>query len=87
MDIEKIRDIKHAYHTTYSPKVEAEGYTMALGIGRNDDGFTLEVRLQPKVGSPDPIPADLLERIKNEVLENPYEGTPVNITYVGYKPR
>ena len=84
MDIEKFKkEVKQPYYSNYSPKVEAEGYTMALGIGQNKDGYTLEVRLQPNEGSPDPIPVEVLDKIKNEVLPGTYKGTQVNVEYLG----
>lgn len=93
MDLKEFKEkVKIPFRTEYEPKVKAEGYSMNLGIGRGSKGdYSLEVRLQPLEGSPDPIADDLFDRIKNEILPNLYEAeaeterwvVEVHVVYMG----
>ncbi|MBU0470722.1 MAG: hypothetical protein KKA62_00425 [Nanoarchaeota archaeon] len=84
MDIKDFKEkVKKPFHAEYKEKVKSEGYNMALGIGFWENNYSLEVRLQPLENSPDPIPTDLLDRIKNEILPSRYEGAVVNVEYIG----
>ncbi len=68
------------------PEVEAVGYRVACGIGLAEGlehKVCLAVRLQPLLGSPDPIEDDLLAKIKTEILTDNYRGVPLDIQYLG----
>lgn len=77
------KNVKDPFYVNYKKKVESEGYNIAVGIGFGKNSHTLEVRLQPLAGSPDPIPKNLFDRIKNEILPNQYMGAVVNVVYIG----
>lgn len=76
-------NVKNPFKVEYMEKVRSEGYNLALGIGWKEDNYSLEVRLQPLGGSLDPIPQDLFDKIKNEILPEQYKGAAVNVVYVG----
>ncbi len=63
--------------------LEELGYSMACGLNRLEGKVTIEVRIQPLPGSPDPIDDGLLEKIKNEVLRDNYKGVSLDIHYIG----
>ena len=68
------------------PEVKALGYNLACGIGKKGEKISLEARLQPLPGSPDPISEDLFARIKSDLekyLLNNGEDVPLNIKYTG----
>ena len=84
MDIKEFTaNVKNPFKVEYTEKIRSEGYTMGLGVGFRENNYSLEVRLQPLAGSPDPIPKDLFERIKTEILPDQYKGAVVNVVYVG----
>ena len=68
------------------PDVKALGYNLSCGLGRQEGKFSLEARLQPLPGSPDPISDDVFARIKNDLekyLQDNGDDTPLNIIYTG----
>lgn len=86
-DISYYHSVKKKILQEKRADVEALGYNLACGLGRNEKGaYTLEARLQPLPGSPDPISDDVFARIKNDLeqylLDN-QENVPLNIMYSG----
>ncbi|MDO8510569.1 MAG: hypothetical protein Q7S55_00225 [Nanoarchaeota archaeon] len=68
------------------PDVKALGYNLSCGFGKQEGTFSLEARLQPLPGSPDPISDDIFARIKNDLekyLQDHNENVPLNIIYIG----
>ena len=66
--------------------VAALGYNLACGLGKVEEKFSLEARLQPLDGSPDPISEDVFARIKSDLekyLRDNNESVPLNIVYLG----
>lgn len=66
--------------------VEALGYNLSCGLGQKEGKISLEARLQPLPGSPDPISDDLFARIKKDLekyLQDNNENVPLNIIYLG----
>ena len=64
--------------------VAALGYNLACGLGKIDGKFSLEARLQPLPGSPDPISDEVFGRIKSDLekyLRDNNEDVPLNIIY------
>ena len=78
------RDVSEPFYQRYASLVEAEGYSMTLGMGKKEkDGpDTLMVLLSPQEGSPDPIGKDLLERLTEE-LPDEFNEALVIIEYIG----
>ncbi len=67
-------------------EVEALGYNLSCRLGKKEGKFSLEARLSPLSGSPDPISDDLFARIKNDLekyLQDNNENVPLNIVYIG----
>ena len=80
------RELKKEFIDEKVPAVEAVGYHVACGFGFAEgleQKICLAVRLQPLLGSPDPIEDDLLARIKTEILTDNYKGVPLDIKYTG----
>ena len=82
MDIDEIRRIKTELINDYQQVITDLGYSMANGISKKNDQFSLEIRLQPLEGAVHPIPDDLFFRIKS-LIGKEYKGAPVNIKYIG----
>ena len=49
------------------PEILALGYNLACGLGKTDGKISLEAKLQPLPGSPDPINDDVFARIKDDL--------------------
>lgn len=79
MDINKIRELSYKLIEDFAPEVADLGYELSRGMSLS----SLEPRLKPLEGSPDPIPDDLLEKIRNEIVPKNYNGLPVNVQYFG----
>mgnify|MGYP001577207829 CR=1 FL=1 len=68
------------------PEVKALGYNLSCGLGVVKERISLEARLQPLYGSPDPISDDLFARIKSDLekyLQDNGDDIPLNIIYTG----
>lgn len=66
--------------------VETLGYNLSCGLGKKDGKFSLEARLQPLPGSPDPISEDIFAKIKTDLeayLKEIDENIPLNLQYTG----
>jgi len=64
--------------------VKTLGYNLACWLGTKEGEYSLEARLQPLPGSPDPISDDLFARIKEDLekyLRDNNENVPLNIVY------
>jgi len=66
--------------------IEDLGYNLSCGLGKKDGKISLEARLQPLPGSPDPINEDLFTRIKIYLeiyLKDIDENISLNLQYTG----
>ena len=79
---EHISAAKVLFREEYSRRIESLGYYLMIGTDSLTFGRGLIARLQPKEGSPDPIPDNLLARIRDEVLPKTYDGIPVYVEYM-----
>lgn len=79
---EQISAAKVSFRDAYSRNVESLGYELMVGTNSIIFGLGLIARLHPKKGSPDPIPDNLLAKIRDEVLPKIYGGIPVYVEYM-----
>ena len=69
-----------------SPEIKALGYNLSCGLGMKEGKYSLEARLQPLFGSPDPISDDLFAKIRDDLekyLQDNNENIVLNIVYAG----
>jgi len=67
--------------------IEDLGYDLSCCLGRVKGKVSLEARLEPFPGSPDPISDEVFSRIKNELeqyLKEINENIPLNLEYSDY---
>ncbi len=79
MDDDELRALKKEIFDNCHSDIRDLGYNLMGGIGKD----SLEMRLQPLPGSPDPIQDDVWNKIKQEILGENYKGAKVNLRYVG----
>lgn len=85
-DIKYYSSVKKRLLREKGPDVEDLGYNLACGLGKVGEKISLEARLQPLPGSPNPIDDDLFARIKTDLekyLKDNGDDIPLNIKYTG----
>lgn len=85
-DINYYSAVKKKLLKEKGPEIKALGYNLSCGLGKQGEHFSLEARLQPLPGSPDPIEDNLFTRIKGDLekyLRDNNGAVLLNIKYLG----